>query len=155
MVVSRRSFDGDDMEFLYRVYASTREDIAQLPYTDEQKNALYWHQFEAQHVHYQKHFTGCEFDIVLVDGRPAGRVYVHQTDEEFRIVDLAFLPDFRGKGIGTVVMKEIIEEANRNKKPIRLRVDPKKPALQWYLDFGFKQIADEETAWHMERTVDT
>ena len=149
--VTRRSMNGDDMEFLYRVYVSTRDDIAQAPVSEEQKQALYWHQFESQHVHYQKYFKGSEFDVVLVNGKPAGRVYVHQTDDEIRIVDLSLLPEFRGKGVGEKVLSEIFEQADRCNKPLRLRVDPNKPALKWYLGLGFQKIEEEEFCWHMER----
>jgi hypothetical protein len=32
--------------------------------------------FDAQHAYYQEHDAGTAFDVVLVDGQPAGRRYV-------------------------------------------------------------------------------
>ena len=63
--------------FLYEVYASTRQgELAVVPWDDAQKAAFLQMQFDAQHAHYQQHFAGAAFDIVLVDGQPAGRLYV-------------------------------------------------------------------------------
>jgi ribosomal protein S18 acetylase RimI-like enzyme len=141
----------EDAEFLYRVYVSTRDDMLSLPWNDEQKSALLWNQFQAQHIHYQNFFAGAQFDIVLVDNQSVGRLYLHRTEDENRIIDIAFLPEFRGRGIGSIVMQEILDEADKQQIPVRLRVQPDRPARQWYERLGFKKIEDEQVNWHMER----
>jgi hypothetical protein len=36
--------------------------------------------------------------MILVDGVPAGRLYVHRRPAEIRLVDITFLPELRGGG---------------------------------------------------------
>ena len=45
---------------------------------------------------YQEHYAGAAFDLILVDGQPAGRLYVAREGDEIRIVDIALLLDRRG-----------------------------------------------------------
>src|SRR6476661_1985070 len=78
-----------DLPFLAEVYASTRrEELAPVPWTAEQKAAFLQMQFAAQHSHYREHYAKAAFDLVLVDGVAAGRLYVASLPEELRIVDI-------------------------------------------------------------------
>jgi ribosomal protein S18 acetylase RimI-like enzyme len=153
LVVSLRPIEERDMEFLYNVFSATREDVARMPWSDEEKVAFCRHQFQAQHVHYQRFFAGSDFDVVLLNKEPVGRVYVHRDEEEYRVIDLAFLPQFRGRGIGSLVIMQILDEADQQHKPVRLRVDPNRRARKWYESLGFRKIAVEESGWHMERAA--
>jgi ribosomal protein S18 acetylase RimI-like enzyme len=148
--LSMRPLVEDDMEFLWRLYSTTRDDIAQLPLSDEQKIQFLNHQFQAQHSHYQRYFSDANFDIVLSGETRVGRLYVEYGTTEIRIIDIAILPEFRGNGIGSKLLREILERAELEKMPVRLRVEPNNPALQWYTRLGFKKIADEQINWHLE-----
>src|SRR5688500_3290981 len=83
----------DDRPVLLAVYASTREpELAAVEWDAAQKAAFVEMQFDAQHAHYQEHYAGAAFDVILVDGQPAGRLYVSRESDEIRIVDIALLP---------------------------------------------------------------
>ena len=87
----------EDREFLLSVYASTRtEELTPVPWTDEQKAAFLRMQFDAQDAHYRAHYEGATYEVIEVDGLPAGRLYVHRRPKEIRLVDIALLPRFRG-----------------------------------------------------------
>src|SRR6185295_4880213 len=104
MNVTRRPIGDQDMEFLLHLYASTREEeLAVVDWTPEQKMAFLRQQFTSQHSHYQEHYAGAAFDLLLVDDRPAGRLYVARWTKTLRIVDIALMPEFRGRGIGTAL----------------------------------------------------
>src|SRR5437762_72825 len=78
----------EDKSFLQALYASTRaEELANVPWTDEQKEAFCRMQFAAQHQHYQEHYVGASFDVIELDGQPIGRLYVARWENEIRIVD--------------------------------------------------------------------
>ena len=82
-----------DRSFLFAVYASTRElELAAVEWDVAQKAAFVRMQFDAQHAYYQEHYAGAAFDIILVNGQPAGRLYVSREEDEIRIVDIALLP---------------------------------------------------------------
>ena len=65
-----------DMDFLRRLYNTTRRDILLLPISDSVKDELLAQQFDAQHNHYQKFFSDADFDIVLAKDTRIGRLYV-------------------------------------------------------------------------------
>ena len=100
-----RPASDNDLEFLYRVYASTRtEELAVVPWSAAEKDAFLRMQFEAQHRYYHQQFVAASFDIVLRHGEPAGRLYVEERPDEIRIIDIALLPRYRGRGIGSALL---------------------------------------------------
>ena len=148
--ITLRPMFENDIEFLKRLYRTTRHDIAWLPMSDEEKTQFCDHQFRAQHVHYQQCFPNANFDIVLSVKTRIGRLYVQYGSTEIHIIDIAILPEHRGSGVGTKLMGEILDQAELKKIPVRLRVEPNNPALHLYTRLGFKKIADEEINWYME-----
>ena len=140
----------NDIVFLRHLYSTTRFDIAQLPITDEEKSQFFSHQFQAQHIHYQRFYSDANFDIVLSGGTRIGRLYVQYGSTEIRVIDITILPEHRGCGVGTKFMRNVLDRAELESIPVRLRVEPNNPALRWYTRLGFKQIAEEQTHWHME-----
>lgn len=146
-----RPIDQQDSDFLYQVYASTREDeLAILDWDDEQKEAFLKMQFNAQHAHYQQHFADAHYDLILLDGEPVGRLYLHRRSDEIRIIDIALLTEHRGKGIGSVLMHDVLEEATRAALPVRIHVERNNPALRLYQRLGFRAIAEQGVYWLME-----
>lgn len=73
----------------------------------------------------------------MVDGEPAGRLYVARWEKELRIVDVALLPEFRGRGIGEGMIRELIEEAETAGKPLTIHVERENPAMSLYSRLGF------------------
>ena len=107
-------------------------------------------QFDAQHAHYQEHYPGAAFDVILVDGQPAGRLYVAREDDEIRIVDIALLPEYRNRGIGTRLLRGLQSEAAAAGKPLSIHVERFNPALRLYERLGFRQIEDQGVYLFME-----
>ena len=141
----------DDREFLHAVYASTRtEELAQVPWPPEQKAAFLRSQFEAQDAHYKTYYSNASFQIVEVDGERAGRLYVSRGSEEIRIVDIALLPEFRGKGVGGRLLAPLIEEARARQVPLRIHVEIFNPAKLWYERLGFRELEHKGVYVFME-----
>jgi ribosomal protein S18 acetylase RimI-like enzyme len=133
-----------DEPFLYEVYASTRqEELAPVPWNEGQKAAFLQMQFDAQHAHYQEHFAGAAFDVVLVDGQPAGRLYVARWPGEIRIIDVAILPAFRNRRLGTRLLTSLLKEAEAAHKPLTIHVERLNPALRLYERLGFRTVEDK------------
>jgi ribosomal protein S18 acetylase RimI-like enzyme len=152
MTVSLRPVAPEDQEFLLRVYASTRADeLAQVPWTDEQKAAFVAHQFGAQSAHYAEHYKGMTSDVILVDGAPAGRLLVARWPKEIRIVDITLLLEFRGGGAGTGLLRALMAEAHDAGKLLSIHVEVHNPAMRLYERLGFRPAADEGVYVRMER----
>jgi ribosomal protein S18 acetylase RimI-like enzyme len=132
------------MELLFHLYASTRaEEMAMVvDWTDEQKEAFLRMQFQAQHAWYKEHYEGAQLDLILCDGIPAGRLYVHRREAEIRLMDITLLPEHRNSGIGSSLLRELMAEAEAAGKPLTIHVEKYNPAMRLYHRLGFKPIAD-------------
>jgi ribosomal protein S18 acetylase RimI-like enzyme len=136
--VTLRPITEDDLSFLFRLYASTREEeLAPVPWTPQQKEVFLRQQFEAQHSWWQQHYTSARFDLVLIDGVPAGRLYVDVWAREVRIVDIALVPEYRGGGIGTMLLRRVFDEGDAAGKPVSIHVEVFNPARRLYERLGF------------------
>lgn len=142
--VTFRPIEPNDKEFLLRVYRSTREEeLAMIvDWTPEMKDAFILQQFTAQHTWYQEHYIGAEFLVILVDGVPAGRLYVHRREKEIRLVDIAFQPEFRNGGFGTSILRDLLAEGEASRKPVSIHVEIYNPAMRLYERLGFQPIED-------------
>ncbi len=142
--ITLRPIREEDLEFLLRLYATTRADEMAMvtDWTDEQKDAFVRMQFQAQHAWYQEHYGDAQFDLVLMDGSPAGRLYVHRRNAEIRLVDISLIPELRGKGVGSALLRELMAEAEAAGKPLTIHVEKYNPAMRLYLRLGFKPIED-------------
>ena len=151
IAIGLRPTTEDDREMLYRVYAETRtEELAPIPWTEEQKAAFLRMQFEAQDVYYRENYVGAEFFVILRDGVPAGRLYLHRRTAEIRIVDIALLPEHRGAGIGSALLRDLQAEAGAAGKTVSIHVERMNPALHLYERLGFRQIEDKGVYYFLE-----
>lgn len=148
----RRVTDAD-REHLYRVYASTREaELAVVPWDAAQKEAFLRFQFEAQAKYYDEQFPDAAFDVIELDGKSVGRLYVDRREGEIRLVDIALLPEVRGRGIGRAILEEILAEGREKNLLVRIHVEHNNPALRLYHRLGFEKIEEKGVYWLMEWT---
>jgi ribosomal protein S18 acetylase RimI-like enzyme len=140
-----------DIPFLMRLYASTRADeLAPIPWTDEQKQAFLAQQFQAQRLHYRNTIEGCVFDILEQRGEPAGRLYLDARQTQLHIVDIALMPDWRGQGVGTAILEALQAAGRAQGKGVGIFVEKFNPALRLYRRLGFTDISDHGVYLEME-----
>ena len=80
-------------------------------------------QFNAQHSYYHDQFKQADFDIIEQDMLAIGRLYVDRREDEIRIIDIALLPEYRGKGIGGGIMRTLIDEATGANRSVTIHVE--------------------------------
>ncbi|MEX1103054.1 MAG: GNAT family N-acetyltransferase [Dehalococcoidia bacterium] len=138
-----RPITDGDLPFLRALYGSTREEeLAPVAWTPEQKEAFLDQQFHAQHAQYMSAYEHPSFAVVEVDGEPAGRLYVDRRPTELLVVDIAFLPAFRGRGIGTLLLEGLIAEAEATSIPVTMHVERNNPVIRLYARLGFRLVED-------------
>ncbi|TPM04264.1 GNAT family N-acetyltransferase [Mesorhizobium sp. B2-3-10] len=133
-----------DLPFLAGVYASTRaEELALTSWDDAQKAAFVDMQFQAQHAHYQKYYPNADWLVMTHGGEDIGRLYVERWPREHRIIDITFLPAFRGRGFGRALLADLIDEAGAVGKAVSIHVEKHNPAMRLYLRLGFTVAEDK------------
>lgn len=146
-----RSETDADIPFLMQLYAATREaEMAQAPWTAEQKQAFLASQFQAQRHHYRTYIDGCAFDVLEFEGAPMGRLYLETRVTRLHIVDIALLPQWRGQGIGTAIVEALQAAGRASGKGVGIFVEKFNPALRLYRRLGFIDVADHEVYLEME-----
>jgi ribosomal protein S18 acetylase RimI-like enzyme len=138
-----RPAGAEDRDFLLQVYASTREEELRLvDWSAEQKAAFVHMQFEAQDTDYRRNYEDASFDVIEVDGEPAGRLYVDRRADDIRIIDITLLPEYRGRGIGTGLIRGLLDEAATDRKRLSIHVEVNNPARRLYERLGFVQVEE-------------
>ena len=122
-----------------------------MPWDDAQKDAFLRMQFDAQDAWWRENYADASFDVIVVDGEPAGRLYVHRGPSDIRIVDIALLPEHRGGGIGTSLLEELSAEADAAGKSLTIHVERMNPALRLYGRLGFSVAEDKGVYLFLER----
>lgn len=152
--VTLRPVTAADRGFLRAVYASTRaEELAPVPWPQEAKDAFLDQQFDAQSAHYRARFPDAAHDVIADDGRDVGRLYVDRREREIRIVDIALLPEGRGRGIGTHLLGRLAEEADAAGKTLVIHVERGNPARRLYERMGFAETGRQGPYCEMRRPV--
>ncbi len=143
-----------DRGFLAALYASTREEeLAPVPWPDSAKRDFLEHQFQLQHAYYHDVFVDSDFLVILHRDEPIGRVYVHRTATEILVIDIALLLAWRGRGIGSALLGEIVDEAQRTGRHISLHVEPHNRAKRLYERLGFQMIENRGVYDYMTWTL--
>jgi ribosomal protein S18 acetylase RimI-like enzyme len=116
-----------------------------------QKEQFLRAQCDAQRTEYEARFPDAEYDVIAVDGRPAGRLWIGRRGGEIRLLDIALLPEFRNRGVGEALLRRLIDEARRTGLPLRhmvfvLNTDAKR----FYERLGFEVFEEVGAYLHME-----
>jgi GNAT superfamily N-acetyltransferase len=150
--VELRPVSESDNEFLLSVYASTRaEELAQVEWNEGQKEMFVRWQFDLQRREYDTRFPDADYRVIVIDQQPAGRIWVGADDEQIRLLDIALLPEFQNRGVGTVLLKRLIARAENEGKALRHMVFVlNNNADRFYERLGFKKIEDLGAYKHME-----
>jgi len=118
-----------------------------VPWTPEQKAAFLDMQFQAQAAHYTEFYPHCQFLMIELEGRPIGRLYIDRGEDDIRITDIALLPEWRGHGIGRMLMEEILAEGRNTGKRVTIYVEHDNPARGLYDRLGFRHV-DTNGVYH-------
>ena len=137
----RGETDGD-RSFLERLYVAVRwEELAQAPWSDEQKRAFLSWQFGLQHRHYTEHYREADFGLLDHAGVPAGRLYLFRGRDDTRIVDISLLPEHCGRGVGTALLTTVFAESAVTGRSVSIHVELFNPARRLYDRLGFRELS--------------
>ena len=148
-----RAPDDGDAGFLARLYASTRPDLDSITAEPSFVAALIAMQQRFQAAGYRNDFPAAIYLLLERDGAPCGRIVVDAGQEALRLVDIALLPEARGQGLGSHILRRLQACAAQLGLPLTLSVHHSNPqARRLYLALGFHGHAtnavSEQMMWN-------
>jgi RimJ/RimL family protein N-acetyltransferase len=143
-----RPVEPADEPFLLELYAATRtEEMALVPWSEAQKKSFIEQQFNAQQEHYKKNYPDASHDVIICDRRNVGRIYVARLPTAIRIVDITIAAAERNRGIGTGLIRRLMQESERTSKPLTIYVEAFNPSVRLFQRLGF--LPGEEQGIHV------
>ncbi len=141
-----------DEIFLYELYVAIRGPMFALaPISGTQREELLRMQFRAQVSSYTQQFPNSCYHVVVLDSKPVGRLWVAPGQDALLLVDIAVHPKVQSKGLGSVVVKQIQQEAQKAKLAIRSTVDRFNPgSLKFHQRLGFQIVREDQLQYYME-----
>ena len=133
----------EDRLFLFELNKATMQDYVDVTWgwDDEQQIAFFDEHFDP---------SGCQ--ILQVGGVDIGVLAVEENADEIYLAEVQMLPESQGKGIGSSIVRSLIERGRSQGKPVTLRVlrtNPRATAL--YARLGFRPFKEIETHVYMRR----
>lgn len=151
--IELRDIQENDLPILCEIYGSTRKEELDngTNWSDEQKRLFIEHQFSAQHEYYQKNYLEGKFYVIEKENSAIGRLYIDFFFEKkgIRIIDIALLPEWRNKNIGSSILNEILKKGASNKLNVTIHVESFNPAMELYKRLGFKKISETNGVYHL------
>lgn len=159
--VDFRIIQNEDAAFLYQLYASTRDWESALSQKDnpnwskaDEEDFLRM-QFRLQTEGYATSFPNAIHRIVQLNGQDAGRLIIDMADTHLHVIDISLLPQFRGLGLGSDILRGLMAQAAGGKVPVKLSVDRMSPAQRMYARLGFQRTSETASHVAMEWQPDT
>lgn len=140
--ISLRTAIPDDQTFLLELFAGTRDDLSLANLETGQKQLLIELQFRARQNQYQFAYPKATNSIILEGVREVGSIIVNRGERDIHVVDISLLPECRNRGIGTRVLRTLLEEALAEAKSVGLQVAVTNRAITFYERLGFSTIKD-------------
>lgn len=151
-LLSKREESPADAAFRFALFCRSRLPVEDFSFLDaSMREALARQQFQSQTGSYRAQYPDARFEIIEAEGQPVGRLVTHRDAQAFRIVDIALLPEWRRKGIGAHILREICDSARAEHVPVRLSLSLfNVDAFRLYCRLGFTAVAQDEIQILME-----
>ena len=137
--ITTRPSVAEDSAFMLELYASTSKDVLDdLGWTIGSQRTFVIMQAQTEEWNRARLYPGMDRLTICVDDMPVGRLLVCMRNNVLHLVDLSLLPRFRGNGIGTQLLSEILEEARNARVPVKVKIRKDSGAIRFVerLDFG-------------------
>jgi ribosomal protein S18 acetylase RimI-like enzyme len=141
--IALRPATADDEPLLFAIFCEVRGAMfAGLP--EPQKDILLRMQFHAQKSGYEQGYPDAERMIVVADGRSVGAVLVQRSTVIWRLVDISLFTAYRNQGIGTRLIRDLLDHAAKSARSLQLQVARDNPAARLYERLGMQMVAEDD-----------
>ncbi len=144
LVIELRQATNDDSEFAY--------ETKKLALGEYVRKTWGWDETFQQKFH-QELWNPQNEKVITLDGCDVGKIVVLKRSEHLLLESIYILPEYQNRGIGTHLIRQVIDNARREKKPVRLQVLKINPAVNLYKRLRFQTTSKTETHFVMERQI--
>jgi len=138
---SLRQVTHDDYTFLYQLHVAAMREYVEATWGWEE---------EWQQEYFARKFNPDTRQIIQVEEQDAGVIAIEQRIDEFYVALIEILPIFQGRGVGTDIVRQIINTAHADGLPVTLHVlKTNIPARRLYECLGFAIAQDESIRYKM------
>ena len=144
--LSLRKANANDSEFVFTVKkAAFREYVEQVwGWDDSYQKELHNRRFDSQ-----------ELRIIQFRGIDIGFLSTSNTSDALKVNQLFILPEYQGKGIGSVCMTRIIDDAGLEQKSVTLQVlKVNTRGIAFYQKLGFIIVGETTTHVQMKKMTE-
>lgn len=139
--ISLRQATQNDYDFLYELVKTTMREYVEPIWGWDEK----W-----QRAYFQEHLNPDQVQVVVLDDQDIGAVSVEIKPEEHFLARLYLLPDYQRRGIGTHLLRSILDKAFAQGLAVTLQVLKGNPAKRMYERLGFAKIGETKTHFLMK-----
>jgi ribosomal protein S18 acetylase RimI-like enzyme len=141
----------EDAPFLHALFVANCTHLAALGLPPVALAAMLDQQYAFRQADYSRRFPQARTLIALVDEVPVGQLMVDDDGATLHIVDIAVVPQARGRGYGKALVQGVQTQAcTARRLAVTLSVDPMNHvALRLYQALGFETIETHPVQWRM------
>jgi ribosomal protein S18 acetylase RimI-like enzyme len=132
-----------DAAFIYAVRAAGLR-----PYVEQ----VWGWDDRSQAARFRESFAPHRYQVIVVAGQDVGALSVEQRPHELFVADIELLPAWRGRGLGTAILTELLRQAQQSGRPVTLHVLRVNPAQRLYHRLGFRVVG--VTRIHLQMRAD-
>ncbi|MBK9322384.1 MAG: GNAT family N-acetyltransferase [Bdellovibrionaceae bacterium] len=132
-----------DFEFLRQLHRLTLK-----PYVTQ----IWGWDEEQQERLLRARFDPAKLKIIKLGQKDIGVLQVETRPEEIFLANVLLLPECQGKGLGTEIVRDIIQSAGQ--LSVTLTVLKPNPAKKLYERLGFETTAEDDVRFFMKRAAD-
>lgn len=137
MNLSIRAADTDDKKFLL--------DLNKLAYQSLVTEVFGVWDDAWQCRHFEEKWFRNGYQIIQGSNKPIGTIWLSDEQDHVRIHEFQILPAYQNRGIGSVIISQILSDAAKRNKTVKLQVLKGNRAQQLYERFGFFVYKENKT----------
>lgn len=135
----------EDYQFLYQLHQATmKEHISKTWGWDEAWQKEYFHE----------HFIPEDCQVILLNNEEIGVLVTRETEGSVFIREIQVSTAFQNRGIGTYILKRLIDESRLKNKTVALQALKINPACHLYKRLGFRVTEESDLLYFMESVVE-
>lgn len=138
MTFSLRKAEIEDLDLTYKIKKNA---------LSEYLEQLWGWNDEAQYEFHLEHFNPNNFQIIEILNSPIGYLETTKENSILFILNLMILKEFQGKGIGKIILKDLLKNHPRIQLEV-LKVNLQ--AIRFYEGFGFEVSQEMDDAFQMK-----